>query len=367
MKVELEITDITEDNRKDKFQKAIKTLSKEMGIPATIEHKENHKEEFPFKAQEELYHSYKIKFGELMDELYSRICSTLGMRPVSTFRKAIDPNAPKIGKEIIWNPETGKIITDNELDRLLNAIDKFMNRNLGTTKKEFTISQSAVARIIENLKRASSFEEMRDKPLNDLKYKGKKWDYFNNYGQLNDVFPGNYERLKFRERVIGNYITGITEDTRSRIRNVLDQGFLSGKTKSQISQELFDNFGDLNKDWNRIVDTEGVNIFNAEFIDEQKKETKPGEPLYFIRREFGDAKTCSFCIKAVNNKIIAKWSDVPLSDEKIDDPITSIAIWDGKTNYGKSKNDWHWASGPNHPHCRGTWDRYYEEYGDIEL
>jgi len=364
--VKLEIKNITDENRKEKFQKAIKTLSKELKIPATIEHKEHNKEEFPYKAQEELYEMYKNQFGLFMDDLYSRICSTLEIRPANTFRKAIDPNAPKIGKEIIWNPETGIPITDKELDRLLNSIDKFMNRN--NPKKEFTISQSAVARIIANLKKTSEEAELREKNLNDIKYKNKKWDYYDTYGKLNDSFPSvDLERLKFRERVVGNYIQDIGEKTRNGIRDILDQGYLAGKSKGEISQDLFYKFGSLNKDWDRIVDTEGVNIFNSEYIDEQKAEAEPGEPIYFIRREYGDTKTCSFCIQAVNNPIIARWSDVPLQDENIKDQYASIAIWSGKTNFGRSRSDWWWAESGNHPFCRGAWDRYYEEIGDLEL
>lgn len=347
--VRLVIEDITDNNRNEKFQKGIKTLSKQLGIPATIEHKEHNKEEFPFKAQEELYEMYKTRFGLQMDDLYSKVSSTLGMNPVSTFRKSIDPNAPKLGKEILWNPETGTPITQKELDRLLNAVDKFMNRNDPT--KEFVINQAAVARIIANLREKSTLEEVRKKELDTLKFKDKKWDSFSSYKDLNDYFPDNYDRLKFRERVVGNYIQDIGDKTRTGIRDVLDQGFLAGKSKGEISQELFDQFGSLNKNWDRIVDTEGVNIFNSEYIDEQKRDVQPGEELYFIRREYGDAKTCSFCIQAVNEPIIAKWSETPLSDENIKDPYASIALWSGKTNFSRPRSDWWWAESGIHPNC----------------
>ncbi|MDC7221631.1 MAG: hypothetical protein PQJ59_16990 [Spirochaetales bacterium] len=368
MNVSVEIKDITPKNRNEKFQKAIKAISEKLGIPATIEPKESHKEDFPYQAQEDLYNQFIAKLGLMMDDLYSRVCSTLGMRPANTFKKAIDPNAPKLGKgEILWNPETGQPISQKDIDRLLKEIDKFMNRNVGNLKKEFTISESAVARILANLRKISTAEELRKKRLEELKYKAKPVDYFNSYGKLEDVFPGNYDRLKFRERVVGNYITGVTDKTRDGIRDILDEGFLAGKTKGEISQELFYKFGSLNKDWDRIIDTEATNIFNAEYIDEQKKTAEPGEPLYFIRREFNDDRTCSFCQQANDDKVIARWSDIPLSNDKIKDPVASIAIWDGKTNAGRSRKDWWWCAGSNHPHCRGSWDRFYPEFGDIEL
>jgi len=253
------------------------------------------------------------------------------------------------------------------MDRLLNAIDKFMNRNVGPMKREFTINQAAVSRILGNLRENNSLDELRGIPLDELKARGRKWSSLTNYAELNDFSPDDYSRLKFRERVVGNYIQDIGYSTRKRIRDTLDQGFMAGKTKGEISQELFDNFGSLNKDWDRIVDTEGVNIFNAEFIEEQMTDVLPGELLYFIRREFADNKTCNFCIKATQEAIIARWSDVPLPDENIKDPVASIAIWSGKSNFGRSRADWWWAAAGIHPYCRGAWDRYYEEIGDIEL
>ena len=367
MIINLEIKNLNDTNRREKFQKAIEKLSKILEVPTTIEHKDHEKEEFPFKAQEQLYEIYKKRFGLLMDDLYSRVCRTLSMAPSSTFKKAIDPNAPKLGKEILWNPETGQPITEKDMDRLLNAIDKFMNRNVGPMKKEFTLNQAAVSRILGNLKKNNTLDELRDKTLDELKIKGKKWSSLTNYAELNDAFPDNYNRLKFRERVVGNYIQDINNSTRKKIRDTLDQGFLAGKSKGEISQELFYNFGDLNKDWDRIVDTEGVNIFNSEFIEEQKKDVLPGEKLYFIRREFADNKTCNFCVKATQESIIALWSDVSLQDENIKDLVASIALWAGKTNYGRSRADWWWPETTVHPYCRGTWDRYFEEIGDIKL
>jgi len=363
--VKLEIKDITEDNQNEKFQKAISHLSKEMDIPATIEYKEGNKEDFPYRAQEELYEMFKVRFGLQMDDLYSRICSTLGLRPSSTFRKSIDPNAPKLGKEILWNPETGRPITQTDLDRLLKAVDKFMNRNNPT--KEFVLNQASVSRMIANLRKSSTLEHVREIPLDAVAHKKIKWNDITDYSDLNKLFPADYDRLKFRERVVGNYIQDVNDKTRKGIRDTLDQGFLAGKSKGEISQDLFYKFGSLNKDWDRIVNTEGVNIFNAEFIEEQKSDVLPGETLYFIRREFGDAKTCSFCQRAVNAPIIARWSEVPLSDEYINDPVASVALWSGKTNFGLKRDEWQWAEGSIHSNCRGYWDRYFEEYGDIEL
>jgi hypothetical protein len=370
MEIVLRVNNLTDENRTHKFEAAATELAKAMKVPATIKKKPGEgKELYPYRAQEELYQRQMNAFGLAMDELYSRVCVTVGFVPTDRFSKAIDPKAPKLGKEIIWNPETGKPISQKDLDRLLNAVDKYLNKNIKSKGEEMVISQAAVARIISNLRQnGASFEELKDKPLSSLKTPGgKPWDSISTYGGLLRDFPGDYEGLRFTgDRVMGNHITGITDNIRSGIVNVLDDGFSAGLTRGQMSQMLFDRFGSYNKDWDRLIDTEGVNVFNRQYIAEQIQDVPAGEPVYFIRREFFDNKTCRFCMKAQQD-VIAKWVDRPRASEEIDDPVASVALWAGKSNYGRKQDDWWWAEGAIHPNCRGSWDRYYPEYEGIEL
>lgn len=378
MDVELIVTDISDENRVDKFQKAIEGLSKAMKVPATIKDKDAQaKEVYTYKAQTELYDRQMMIIGLIMDDLYSRICSTLDIKPVKRFSKAIDANAPKLGKEIIWNPRTGQAITQNDLDGLLKSIDKFLNRNVADKKDEIVISQATVARIISNLRRGgTSFSDARNIALDDLKTpSGTSWESITDYKQLRKAFPGDYSDLEFQSRIIGNHITQISDNTRASVANTLDHGFAAGLQKGEIAQQLFDKFGSLNKDWDRIIDTEGVNVFNQQYINEQRRDVAPGESLYFIRREFFDKKTCQFCRRA-QTPVIAKWVDKPLQDDKIDDPVASIAIWAGKSNFGRKPDSWWWPEGSAHPNCfpddtdvltDNGWKRFKDVQGDDKI
>lgn len=368
MDVELSVKGITDDNRKEKFLRAVTSLSKAMKLPATVERKDSNKEEYPYLAQEKLYQKHVNEYGLVLDDLYSRLCATLGLPFKKRFEKAIDPKAPKFGKEILFDPETGRQISEKALEKLLAAVDKFLNRNVADKRDEFVISQAAVSRIISNLRsNGVPFEELREMDLDALKVNDTPWDQITTYKQLKEAFPGSFDDLSFRGRILGNYITQINDDTRQGIVNILDNGFAAGLSKGEISQNLFDHFGALNKDWSRIYEFEASNIFNQQYINEQRRDVIPGEELYFIRREFMDNRTCSFCARAANKPVIAKWVDKPLQDENIDDPVASIALWAGKSNIGRKPDEWWWAEGPIHPHCRGSWDRYYEEYGDFNL
>ena len=81
-----------------------------------------------------------------------------------------------------------------------------------------------------------------------------------------------------------------------------------------------------------------------------------GEKLYYTRIEMRDSYVCDFCSEL--RGVVALYVDHPMSDDKIIDPIASVAIWEGKSNVGR-KGARLWApAGTVHPWCRGSWVRY---------
>jgi hypothetical protein len=94
---------------------------------------------------------------------------------------------------------------------------------------------------------------------------------------------------------------------------------------------------------------------NNSYLLDEVHNAEPGEKIYFQRMEVIDSNTCNFCKKM--NGVIVLWSDHPLPDDKIKDPIANFAIWDGKDWDGKKDFI---ANGILHPYCRGGWSRYYD-------
>lgn len=344
MKIKLLIDNISEENKHEKYHKAINELSKALDIPVTIEHKEDNKEEFPYKAQDDLFNQIANERGLLLDELYSMVCVTLGLPLHSTHtKKSIDPNARKLIRNISW-PDGG-VISQKDLNSLIESIDKFLNRNTKGTAKEIVLKEANIARIIEQLKKKKTVEEIRKMPYTELVGQKK-------FLPLNDIFSKDFtERLGLYERVIANHITNVNEDTRNQIRDTINYGLLTNQPKSEISQNLFDRFGKLNKDWQKVIDTETVNVFNESFVQSQVKDRQPGEKVYFKRVEINDKVTCKFCKKATEKDVIALYVDEPRNDDKINDEYASIAIWDSKSNAGKSQSEWTWPMGVVHPYC----------------
>ena len=141
---------------------------------------------------------------------------------------------------------------------------------------------------------------------------------------------------------------------RSDIQTILIDGVKNRKSKSDVSQMLFDKMTGDNRDFKRLADTEMQNAFNNGFVREEVYNTPDGEKTYFQRVEVIDDNTCPFC-RRMNGKI-ALWSDKPLSSQKADDGIADFVIWEGKEWSGE-KDDV--CTGAFHPWCRGAWIRYY--------
>lgn len=365
------LEEITDLNREEKFLKAVKDLSFKLGVPATIQHKDKSgSEKYPFQAQKDLVDGFIEKRGYIMDDLYSRLCATLGLPVMQTFTKGLEISEEYMMKavtsgarsllrsKIQFNPSAGQYITGRNIDDILDAIDNFLNKNTRGTANEIVIDTAAASRVLANMTKDDGYSSASDIPLSGLAYKKKPFRDITK--QLDKIFTPS-ERQKLQKYTVVQYIAGINDDTRNSIGKIITNGMSAGKTNGEISQELFDKFGSLNKDWNRIVDTETTNIFDDEYIAEQVSWGEPGEKTYFKRVEFAGGNICEFCAQALSNDIIALYVENPMGDDKIDDPVASIAVWPGKSNVSRKRSDWWFSMGAIHPSCRGYWERYYPE------
>jgi hypothetical protein len=158
-----------------------------------------------------------------------------------------------------------------------------------------------------------------------------------------------------RYQVATDYVAQLVTKTNDHIRNEIKDTVLNGirehRTKGQVSQDLFNRLGSMNRDWKRIADTEIVNTANLAGILEDVHNAPEGEKVYFKRYELPGC--CDKCAKI--NGMIVLWSDVPLEDDHIKDPYAKIAIWEGKPQDKKMTTV---VPGTMHPNCRGGWARW---------
>jgi hypothetical protein len=124
-----------------------------------------------------------------------------------------------------------------------------------------------------------------------------------------------------------------------------------------MRSRLFDEFGQLNRDFRRIAVTEAGECCNTGYIMAQSPGTK-------VRRQEAYRGVCDFC-KSISGKVFTVVDPAKL------DKDGDTKVWAGKTNIGRSaaprrrqggglverpsSEMWWVASGVQHPHCRGSW------------
>lgn len=158
-------------------------------------------------------------------------------------------------------------------------------------------------------------------------------------------------------------ISDLTDQARSRMKRIVIehvQAKMLGQTEGQwthMRQRLFDEFGQLNRDFRRIAVTEAGEACNTGFVAAQRPGSK-------VRRQEAYRGACAFC-KSINGKVMTVVE--PGKADKNGD----TEVWIGKTNIGRSAaprmrqggemverpsaERWWVAAGVQHPHCRGSW------------
>ena len=381
----LKITDITDENKKEKFQKAIDSLSSVLNVPVTIKpkNKTGKEEEFFYQSQEDLIERWIKYFGLMIDEVYLGFCKYLDLPVVTTFSKSIESEMASekplvIKGKVVFNPENGKPLTTKDFNKLVQSIEKFLNRKIKDKEKSIVLDNAALGRLLGRMSGVNAAEAVSKLGIGDIKYRGYNFeDVSSDVKTYKDIFNPTDEELnmyKINQEIVGEKIQGIKEDTLKRLKETYWNGIKSRKSKSQISQDLFDSFGNLNKDVRKIVETESVDMQNASIISEEVANTEEGEKVYFKRLEINDGVTCGHCKKIKGT--IALWYPGPLSSENINDSIAKIAIWPGKTNYGRRQADWWVAEGSQHPHCfskdtevltNNGWKYFYDVLSDDKI
>ncbi|GEM48720.1 hypothetical protein [Deinococcus cellulosilyticus] len=160
-----------------------------------------------------------------------------------------------------------------------------------------------------------------------------------------DFLEGQEVRpIRFAQAKAGEYITSLSQRTRTQVKQVLYQHELSHGSPLELAQRLNDQFRVLNRDWRRIALTETSNNRAQGFLGS----IPAGEQV-----EFSAALDCCDRCQAYHKTV---WTVV--SPEATDrDPDRHV--WVGKT----------WQDGgaaiSMHPHCRCRWMPVLRVRGDM--
>ena len=144
-----------------------------------------------------------------------------------------------------------------------------------------------------------------------------------------------------RRGLIG--LTGATQNLKSRIRDVLEDAAARNIPVAKMRQELFYEFGAMNRDWRMIAVTEANGAASDGYLS--------GLPLGSIVRSLEAANACEWCLAYSRGR---EFIVVPDSHP---DKDPDKYIWPAKSNIGKKQNAWTVSWGPIHPHCRKVWSK----------
>lgn len=386
--VEIEITDITEGNRKAKFEQLVKSLNGEtpeyipadntprlgtiniklkdysseriekalrtMAMSLSVPMKAAKGEIFFYKAQEDLTDKWCMFFSELVRNTYDYVTDYLDL-PKKTVMSKSDILTHK--GRILYNPSTGEPIKQSDWNKFVGNLEKFLNRNIKDVEKKIILESKSLSKILDRMLKYNTLEAVKKLRLEGLQYHGKSFDWISeNVRNMQNVFGESLTRqeqarIEVMTQSAAQEITNITDKMRGNIKQILIDGVKGKRSKGQVSQALFDKMVGDNRDFQRVADTEIQNAFNNSFVQEEVYNTEEGKKTYFKRIEVIDSNTCPKC-KAINGKI-AVWSDKPLNDEKSKDKNADYVIWEGKDGF-----EWECPISVKHPYCRGTWQRY---------
>ena len=383
--VRLTVKDINDSNRRLRFTQAVDNLAKAMKVPLTVKPRDKERgEKFAFFAQADLAEKWNLMFADVMDEVYLSLCTGLELPRVTTFSKAIgisDPEqAPPVSRAIIFrnrvvfNPETGLPIYREDFEKIIRAIERLLNRRLEKVDQKIVLNAVALGRVMARKLMKMSSAEIRKLRLKDLTHEGRNFDWISDslahqekimgplYPEERDRMKAHYKKIgsmvEVAEQSMGDHITQMVQDTKHAVRRSIIDGVKARSSKTEIAQDLFNRFGSLNRDWQRIAETETVEAFNTAFLRESALKVRPGDKVYFKRVEMKDEFVCNYCQK-IDGEIVL-WVDTPLKDDKITDPIAKHAVWDGKSNVNRKAKDYWIPAGVSHPFCRGSWMPYFQ-------
>jgi hypothetical protein len=312
-------------------------------------------EAFVYKAQEEIVDKYFREFTNRTRAIYNFVISYFDLPDIRIVSKA---GELRHNGKILYNPESGLPIKESDWKKFVVELEKYLNRNYTGIGEKIVLSSESLGIILDRLSKTNSLEAIRKMSLSQLKAKRYDVDWIsesvkNMKDKFGEVISRERQaRIQIAMDSAAQRVTRVKDDMRNNIQQIIIDGIRDKQSKSVVAQNLFDKCASLNRDMQRIADSEVQMASNSSYCKEEVYNSEPGSKVYFKRFEMIDDNTCKQCKKL--NGTIVLWSDVPLPDEHIKDPYAKYAIWEGK-------NEGSCPIGIVHPYCRGTWVRYYPD------
>ena len=319
----------------------------------------NHAEKPSYQALQDIIDNSNAEVEKIKRQAYNFICKFLGLPKINKINKSITDELTVNGK-IIFDPLYGKPLKQKDFAQMINKLENFLSRRLAETERQMLLQSTALGHLIALSKNGQTQLLLETVKLKNIVHKGKSFeqlctDYDTLKHNFDKVTDNEIAKLQFIEDKIGVYVTSAKDTTIKIIKDIYYDAVINHKSKQQISQEMYDQLGFLNRSWDTIARTESNNLKNHAFIVGSLND----KGKTYFRRRVGSYNTCKIC--ASHRDKIALWTDSPLPDDTINDKIADIAIWSGKSNIGRNQKDWWIPEGSTHPNCFCEWEKLLDE------
>ena len=319
----------------------------------------NHAEKPSYQALQDIIDNSNAEVEKIKRQAYNFICKYLGLPKANKINKSITDELTVNGK-IIFDPLYGKPLKQKDFVQMINRLENFLSRRLAESERRLLLQSTALGHLIALSKSGQTQLLLETTKLKNIKLNDKSFDSLcTDYNALKNNFEKVTEteikKLQFIEDKIGVYVTSAKDTTIKIIKDIYYDAVINHKSKQQISQEMYDQLGFLNRSWDTIARTESNNLKNHAFIVGSLND----EGKTYFRRRVGSYNTCKIC--ASHRDKIALWSEKPLTGDTINDELADIAIWSGKSNIGRNQKDWWIPEGSTHPNCFCEWEKLLDE------
>ena len=251
----------------------------------------------------------------------------------------------------------------------LKKLDKMMNRSLpdyARTAEEFILKAELLGKIrskmgitgaeqvaqigdfLDNIK-ASTKVDRQNYVLTE-KEKDYEFGQGNKKARILPLTEREQWATKTAQARAAEKVTQVSAKIQSRIRMLVTEAIENRQEPRQLESALFDELGDLNRDWRRVAITELAMAHN----DAHLLGLTEGSTVHVPKL----AGACKHCVELLEGRTFTVLHQAP--DEDTHD-FEMNYLWPGKTNYGRRVATWIPCI-PLHPNCRHravTLSRFY--------
>lgn len=315
-----------------KFEAGVDALTKALGYDSSRQQKEIS----PFKSVRDLERISKDRVEEGLLKLWDAITSTW-----IRIEKAKGTDTFVLNNRIFINPKTGKPLTRAQWMLIKKDVLKAFDYLYAAEEERIALHALSLGKVIKGL------------PLgNALAYGYKTLE-----NRVKDTMsmltgPEWQNAVSFAQQNAGAMIVELKQKQFKVIHDTIQNSIVQHHSTGQLTENLFDAFGGMNRDWRRIAETEINSAQNNGQLLTELERRKP-EDEYLFMKGLASSEACPWCRSQVDGRVVVLLDSPPDNggDTMLVDGETYTVIWPGKNNYGRNRQNWRVAAGSQHPHC----------------